>query len=112
MNIVSTIITAAIASFLSSLATGIIAARKNKAQIAKIRAEAFGQELENYRGILSDMRKQVEYWKSEATETQKRFHDSMTLVYGLENEVRKLKKDLHEANTKIEKLEKHNNEKA
>lgn len=112
MNTFTTIITAAIATALSTIVTWMVAKKQSRAQIAKIQAEATGKELENYRGMIADMKSQVEFWKAEAQEFQRRFKDAMTAVSAMECEVARMKAELTEAKRKIEKLEKQNNDKA
>ncbi len=91
--------------------TWLLTKRQNKVQIAKVKAEATGLEIDNYRGMIKDMKSLADYWKTEAKEFQNRFKDSMKAVDALECEVKKLKMELAEANKKIDKLEKINNAK-
>lgn len=98
----------ALAAALSTVVTWFAAKKQSRAQIAKIRAEATGKELENYRGMIADMKEQVEFWKDQAEEYQKRFKDAMKAVETMECEVARLKTDLQEAKRKIAKLEANN----
>lgn len=100
-----------IATAATNVVTWGLTKNQNKVQIAKLRAEATGQEIENYRGMIEDMKSLAEYWKTEAQEFQTRLKDSMKAVDALEYELKKLKKELAEANKKIDKLEKINNDK-